>query len=177
LARGELIESLNLNHQSNKGDFKIMKLIRYQAPDSAPWSALDRWSNLRDELNSFFDTPLWSGFGRTGQLFTGWSPALDLYESGDNLVAVVELPGMRKEDIDISLHDGTLTISGERKRESNDNGETAQRTERYVGTFRRSITLPTRVDASKVSATYQDGILKVALPKAEEAKPKQIQVS
>jgi HSP20 family protein len=154
-----------------------MNLIRYQAPESAPWSALDRWSNLRDELNSFFDMPSWSGFGRTGQLFTGWSPALDLYESGDHFVAVVELPGMRKDVIDISLHDGTLTISGERKRESNKNGETAQRTERYVGTFRRSISLPTRVDPSKVTATYEDGILKVTLPKAEEAKPKQIQVS
>jgi len=153
-----------------------MNLIRYHAPNSAPWSALDRWSNLRDELNSFFDMPAWSSFDRTSQLFTGWSPALDLYESGDHFVAVVELPGMRKEDIDISLHDGTLTISGERKGESN-NGETAQRTERYVGTFRRSIALPTRVDASKVSATYHDGILKVILPKAEEAKPKQIQVS
>jgi HSP20 family protein len=154
-----------------------MKLIRYQAPELTPWPALDRWSNLRDELNSFFDMPFWSGFGRTSQLFTGWSPALDLYESGDHLVAVVELPGMRKENIDISLHDGTLTISGERKHEKSDNGETAQRTERYVGTFRRSIALPTRVDASKVSATYEDGILKVTLPKAEEAKPKQIQVS
>jgi HSP20 family protein len=153
-----------------------MNVIRYQAPDSTSWPALDRWGNLRDELNSFFDMPFWSNFGRAGQLFTGWSPALDLYESGDHVVAVVELPGMRKEDIDISLHDGTLTISGERKRESN-NGETAQRTERYIGTFRRSIALPTRVDADRVSASYQDGILKVTLPKAEEAKPKQIQVS
>jgi HSP20 family protein len=153
-----------------------MELIRYHAPDAAPWSALDRWSNLRDDLNSFFDMPFWSTFGRAGQLFTGWSPALDLYESGDNVVAVVELPGMRKEDIDISLHDGTLTISGERKREST-NGEAAQRTERYVGTFRRSIALPTRVDASNVNATYENGILKVSLPKAEEAKPKQIKVS
>ncbi|HEY4638416.1 MAG TPA: Hsp20/alpha crystallin family protein [Candidatus Udaeobacter sp.] len=153
-----------------------MNLIRYHAPDSAPWSALDRWSNLRDELNSFFDMPFSSGFGRTSQLFTGWSPALDLYETGDHFAAIIELPGMRKEDIDISLHDGTLTISGERKHESN-NGETAQRTERYVGTFRRSISLPTRVDASKVNATYEDGILKVTLPKAEEAKPKQIKVS
>ena len=153
-----------------------MKLIRYHAPDSAPWVALDRWSNLPDEVNSFFDMPFWSTSDRTGQLFTGWSPALDLYESGDHFVAVVELPGMRKEVIDISLHDGTLTISGERKRESN-NGEPAQRTERYVGTFRRSIALPTRVAPSKVSATYQDGILKVTLPKAEEAKPKQIKVS
>ena len=99
-----------------------MNLIRYHAPDSAPWPALDRWSNLRDDLNSFFEMPFLSGFGRTSQLFTGWSPALDLYESGDHFVAVVELPGMRKEDIDISLHDGTLTISGERKHESN-NGE------------------------------------------------------
>ena len=153
-----------------------MNLIRYQAPDSAPWSALDHWGNLRDELNSFFDMPFWSSFGRTGQLFTGWSPALDLYESGDQFVAVVELPGMRKEDIDISLHDGTLTISGERKGEST-NGEKAQRTERYVGTFRRSLALPTRVDANKVTATYEDGILKVTLPKAEEAKPKRIQLS
>ena len=153
-----------------------MQLIRYQAPDVASWSALDRWSNLRDELDSFFDMPFRSGLGRAGQLFTGWSPALDLYESGDHLTAVLELPGMRKEDIDISLHDGTLTISGERKREST-NGEKAQRTERYVGTFRRSIALPTRVDAGKVTATYENGILKVTLPKAEEAKPKQIKVS
>lgn len=154
-----------------------MTLIRYQVPELAPWSAADRWSNLKDELNSFFELPFWSGFARTGQLFTGWSPALDLYQSNDNVVAVVELPGMHKEDIEISLHDGALTISGERKRESNSNGAKAERTERYVGTFRRSIALPTRVDAGKVSATYRDGILTVTLPKAEEVKPKQIQVS
>jgi HSP20 family protein len=153
-----------------------MTLIRYQAPQLAPWSAADRWTNLRDELNSFFELPLWSSFAREGQLFTGWSPALDLYQSNDNVIAVVELPGMRKEDIEISLHDGTLTISGERKRESSSNSEKAERTERYVGAFRRSIALPTRVDANKVSATYRDGILIVTLPKAEEAKPKQIQV-
>jgi HSP20 family protein len=153
-----------------------MSIIRYQAPDLMPWSALDRWSNLRDDLNSFLELPFWSGFGRAGQLFTGWSPALDLYQSNDNMIAVVELPGMRKEDIEISLHDGTLTISGERKRESS-GGEKAERTERYIGTFRRSIALPTRVDANKVSASYRDGILTVTLPKAEEVKPKQIQVS
>ena len=154
-----------------------MTLIRYQAPELAPWFAADRWSNLRDELNSFFELPLWSSFARSGQLFTGWSPALDLYQSNDNVIAVVELPGMRKEEIEISLHDGTLTISGERKRESSSNGNKAERTERYIGTFRRSIALPTRVDATKVSATYRDGILTVTLPKAEEVKPKQIQVS
>ena len=152
-----------------------MTLIRYQAPELAPWSPTERWNNLRDELNSFFELPFWSSSARAGQLFTGWSPALDLYQSNDNLIAVVELPGMCKEDIEISLHDGTLTISGERKRESND--DKAERSERYIGTFRRSIALPTRVDANKVNATYRDGILTVRLPKAEEVKPKQIQVS
>ncbi|HMC25484.1 MAG TPA: Hsp20/alpha crystallin family protein [Candidatus Udaeobacter sp.] len=154
-----------------------MALIRYQAPELAPWEAADRWSNLRDDLNSFFELPFWSSFGRGGQLFTGWSPALDLYQNNDNVVAVIELPGMRKEEIEISLHDGMLTISGERKRESSSNGDNAERTERYIGAFRRSIALPTRVDANKVSATYRDGILTVTLPKAEEVKPKQIQVS
>jgi HSP20 family protein len=154
-----------------------MTLIRYQGPELAPWTPVDRWSNLRDELNSFFELPFWSRSARSGQLFTGWSPAIDLYQSNDNMIATVELPGMRKEDIEISFHDGTLTISGERKREGSVNGEMAERTERYIGRFRRSIALPTRVDASKVSATYMDGILTVTLPKAEEVKPKQIQVS
>ena len=154
-----------------------MNLIRYQSPELSRWSAADRLSDLRDELNSFFELPFSSSFARAGQLFSGWSPALDLYQSNDNVVAVVELPGMRKEDIEISLHDGTLTVSGERKVESTSNGEKAERSERYVGRFRRSIALPTRVDAGKVSATYRDGILTVTLPKAEEVKPKQIQVS
>ncbi len=127
---------------------------------------------MRDDLNTLFELPFWSNFGRQSQLFR--SPALDLYQNNDDVIALVELPGMRKEDIEISLHDGTLTISGERKSETPDGA--AERTERYVGKFRRSITLPARVDASKVSATYRDGILTVTLPKAEEARPKQIQV-
>ena len=155
-----------------------MNLIRYQSPEwTTAWPSLDRLSTLRNDLDSLFELP-WSNFGRPGQLFSAWSPALDLYQNNDNIVAVVELPGMKKEDIEISLHDGMLTIAGERKSEaSNGNGETAERTERYVGKFRRSITLPARVDANKVSATYRDGILTVTLPKAEEAKPKQIQVN
>lgn len=156
---------------------KIMTLIRYQTPELLSSSAVTRWSSLRDELNSFIELPFWSSFTRAGQLFSGWSPVLDLYESNDNVIAVVELPGMRKDDIEISLHDGTLAISGERKRESSSDGNKAEPTGRFTGTFRRSIVLPTRVDASKVSAIYQDGILTVTLPKAAEVKPKKIQVS
>jgi HSP20 family protein len=153
-----------------------MSIIRYQTPATSGQSGLDRWSNLRDELDSLFELPFWSNFQRQTQLFSGWSPALDIYQNHDNVIARVELPGMRKEDIEISLQDGMLTISGERKSESQE-GDKAERTERYTGKFRRSVSLPTMVDANKVTATYRDGILTVTLPKAEEAKPKQIQVN
>jgi HSP20 family protein len=141
------------------------------------WPSLNRWANLRDDLDTLLELPFFTGGGRQAQLFTGWTPALDLYQNNDNVVAIVELPGMRKEDIEISLQDGMLTIGGERKSEEGGNGENATRTERFTGKFRRSITLPTRVDANKVNATYKDGLLTVTLPKAEEAKPKQIQVN
>ena len=153
-----------------------MSLIRYQTPDPSVWRSLDRWANLREEINSLFEGPAWSNTGRQAQLFSGWTPALDLYQTNDDVVAVVELPGMRKEEIELSLHDGMLSISGERKDEAGE-GDKATRTERFVGKFRRSIALPTRVDANKVNATYKDGILTVTLPKAEEVKPKQIQVN
>lgn len=153
-----------------------MSLIRYQTPNSTMWPSLDRWASLRNDLDTLLELPFWAASGRQSQLFSGWTPALDLYQNNDNIVAIVELPGMRKEDIEISLQDGTLIISGERKEEATqENGAT--RTERAVGKFRRSITLPTRVDVNKVSATYKDGILTVTLPKAEEAKPKQIQIN
>jgi HSP20 family protein len=88
-----------------------MSLIRYQIPELTAWRSFNRWSHLRDDLNTLFELPSWSNFGREGQLFSGWSPALDLYQNNDDVMAVVELPGMRKEDIEISLHDGTLTIA------------------------------------------------------------------
>lgn len=153
-----------------------MSIIRYQPPQSLAWTGFDRLSSLRDELDSLFEMPFWSNFGRQSQLFSGWSPALDLYQNNDNVIARVELPGMRKEDIEISLQEGMLTISGERKSETAEDNK-AERTERYVGKFRRSISLPTPVDTNRVTANYRDGILTITLPKAEEAKPKQIQVN
>lgn len=154
----------------------IMSIIRYQTPELNGWQSFDRWANLRDEMNRLFELPTLTGSGRQAQLFNGWTPALDVYQNADNVVAILELPGMRKEEIEISLHDGILTIAGERKG-SSDDGNKAERTERFVGKFRRTITLPTQVDASKVSASYKDGILTVTLPKAEDAKAKKIEVS
>ena len=153
-----------------------MSLIPYQSPELSAWPSFDRWANLREEMNNLFELPLAANLGRQAQLFSGWAPALDVYQNNDNVIAVVELPGMRKEDIEISLHDGMLSIAGERKTASSE-GDKAERTERFSGKFRRSITLPTRVDAGKVTASYKDGILTVTLPKAEEAKPKKVEVS
>ncbi len=153
-----------------------MSLIRYQTPEVSTWGSFDRWANLRDEINSFFDSPSLSHSVAAAQLSTGWTPALDLYQTADDIVAVVELPGLRKENIELSLHDGILSISGERKEEAPEAGQAA-RSERSSGKFRRSISLPTRVNSEKVNASYRDGILTVTLPKAEEVKPKQIQVN
>lgn len=153
-----------------------MNIIRYQSPEVSGWHSFDRWANLREEMNRLFELPTKAPVGRQTQLSNGWTPALDVYQNADNVVAMLELPGMRKEEIEISLQDGTLTIAGERKSGTGESDK-AERTERFVGKFRRTITPPTQVDAGNVSASYKDGILTITLPKAEEAKPKKIEVS
>ena len=151
-----------------------MSLIRYQVPQLSARSSVDRLFDLRDELDRFFD---WSFPSRDTGLFGGWSPALDVYDDKDQFVVKVELPGMKKEEINISLHDGVLTVSGERKNEREKKEGESFRSERYYGKFQRSVSLPARVDSSKVKAAYKDGVLSVELPKSEEAKPKQISVN
>ena len=148
-----------------------MSLIRYQSPELSP---LNRLATLRDEFDRLFD---FSWPSRDTGLLGGWSPALDVYDDKDNLVVTLEVPGMKKEDIEISLRDGMLTVSGERKDEREQTEGQAFRSERYFGKFQRSLSLPTAVDANKIKANYKDGILTINLPKAEEAKPKHITVS
>jgi HSP20 family protein len=153
----------------------IMSLIRYQAPELNTWSPFDRLTSIRDEMNRLFEgIPT---MARDSGLFSGWSPALDVYQDKDHVFVKAELPGMKKEDIEITLHDGLLTLSGERKHESENKEGDSFRSERFFGRFHRSVALPSAVDAGKVKASYKDGILTVTLPKAEEAKPKQIEVS
>ena len=151
-----------------------MSLIRYQFPETSNWPSSDRLSTLRDEVNRLFD---FSWPSRDSGLFSGWSPTLDVHENKDTLVVQVELPGMKKEEIDIALHEGVLTVSGERKTERERKEGEVFRSERYFGKFQRSVTLPVAVDAGKVKASYKDGVLSIDLPKAEEAKPKQIAIS
>jgi HSP20 family protein len=151
-----------------------MSLIRYQSPEMNPWTAFDRLPSLRDELSRLFDFALPT---RDSGLFSGWTPALDVYDEKDNFVVKAELPGLKKEDIDINVHNGVLTISGERKQETEKKEGQTFRSERYFGRFQRSLTLPAAVDVQKVKASYKDGVLTIDLPKAEEAKPKQIAIS
>lgn len=142
-----------------------MNLIRYQRPDSV-WPTFGRLSSLRDELDRLFESP-WADLANTSQLLSGRTPALDVYEDKENFIIKAELPGMKREDIDISLHGGALSISGKRKSE----------TKHEDAEVHRTVTLPAAVAADKVKAQYKDGVLTVTLPKTEEAKPKQIDVS
>ncbi len=142
-----------------------MKLMHYQRP-SVAWPTFGRLANLQEELDRLFESPL-----------TGWAPALDVHEDKDNFSVRLELPGMKREDIEVSLQDGALVISGERNEEKVNEGTTVHRQERYYGKFSRALTLPAAVAGDKVKAQYKDGILTVTLPKAEEAKPKAITVS
>jgi len=153
-----------------------MNLIRWQRPVLTPWSNFGRLSDLRDEIDRLFEAPL-ADLARSSNLLSGWTPALDVYEQKDNFIVKAELPGMNKEDITVSLHDGSLSISGERKSEARHEDSEIFRAERFFGRFQRTVTLTAPVAADKVKAQYKDGVLTVTLPKTEEAKPKQIDVS
>src|SRR6516162_1027748 len=142
-----------------------MRLVRCQNP-RLTWPDFGRLSSLQDELERLFETPL-----------TNWAPALDVYEDKDNFVVHTELPGLKREDIEVTLEDGGLVISGERKAEEKRNEGEIRRQERFYGKFQRALTLPAPVAADKVKAQYKDGVLTVTVPKAEEAKPRKIDVS
>lgn len=151
------------------------ELTKRQRPDLSVWPTVGRLFGLRDELDRLFESPF--GEWTSGaQLLSVWNPAIDLYEDKDNVFVKAELPGMKKEDIDVSLHDGVLSISGERKSEEKFEDAETYRSERFVGRFHRSVTLPSQVKADQVQANYKDGILSITLPKAEEARRKQIEV-
>ena len=148
-----------------------MNVIRWARPELASWPTFGRFSTLRNELDRLFE----SSVGDSESL-GGWAPALDMREDKDNVVVKAELPGMKREEIEVSLHDGCLSISGERKAEENSKEAEVYRSERFVGRFQRTVTLPVAVAADKVNAQYKDGVRTITLPKSEEAKPKQITI-
>jgi len=153
-----------------------MKLVRLQNSTVPAWPAFGRLTDLRDEIDRLFDSTF-GDFARLPSVFSGWTPAVDLIETKDNVVVRAELPGMKREDIEVTLHEGALNIAGERKSDRKVEEGGLHRSERFFGRFQRTISLPAPVAADKVKADYKDGILTVTLPKTEEAKPKQIDVS
>jgi HSP20 family protein len=151
-----------------------MMITKWQPrfPSLSTWNPFEELAGFR----RLFDEPF-AGFVRDGGLTAGqWKPLMDVVETKEAISLKVEMPGMKQEDINISLEDNTLTVKGERKHESEVNEEGFTRLERSYGTFQRSVVLPPTVDSEHVKATYKDGVLEIQLPKKEEARPKAIKV-
>lgn len=153
--------------------------------------AMERWRQGRglisrrtplrelDELRSRFEDfwPLWPSQERFAFEPVEWMPAIDIYESGGKYTVKAELPGMKQEDVDVSVTGDRLTIKGEKKAETEVEEENYYRSERVYGSFCRSIDLPSDADSDKIEANYNEGVLEVSIPKTEEVKSKKIDVS
>jgi HSP20 family protein len=146
-------------------------------------SSMIRWEPFRDlaalrgrmgRLFSELPGPAWTTEeGLTAGL---WNPQVDVYETAESIVLTADLPGMKENEVDISVEGNLLTIKGERKKEQEVQEKDYYRVERSYGTFTRSFSLPPTVDAGKIDAAFARGVLKITLPKREESKPKQIKV-
>lgn len=137
------------------------------------WEPFRDMLSLRADMDRLFSSLFGGGYGEREGL---WAPVVDIEEDNDTILVKAEIPGMKKEDIKVSVQSNILTITGERKHESETKNKTFHRVERSYGKFSRMITLPTDVDSDKVKATYKDGILNITLPKPEAVKPKHIDV-
>jgi HSP20 family protein len=137
-------------------------------------SAQDEMAQMSPMLAHALGLHTQQGSGRA--MTRAWAPALDISERKDAYLVTVELPGITPEDLDITMEDGLLTIQGERQFTSESSEQQFHRVERRYGAFRRSITLPAHVMAEEIQASFEDGVLQILVPKAEEAKPKRIQV-
>ncbi len=151
-----------------------MAIVRFRPFGSAldPFRDL---SDMRSEMNRVFD----SFFGRPSQVGGVeriWAPAVDMYETKDELMITAELPGLNEKDIHLSITGDVLTLKGERHWSQEEKQENCYRGERWFGKFERALPLPIPVQADKVKASYRDGVLTVTLPKAEEIKPKEIKI-
>jgi HSP20 family protein len=149
--------------------------------------AIVRWEPFRDlmtvqeRMNRIFDEAF-RGAGRSGEgddwaLGGTWAPAVDIYEQDGNLVLKAELPGIEPKDVDVRVENNVLTLTGERRFENEVKREQYHRVERAYGRFSRSFTLPNVVDTGNIKAEFREGLLRVVMPKREEAKPKQISIS
>ena len=143
------------------------------------WDPVREIDSLQGEMNrlfsTFFDTPTTRGNGGNGTM-RRWIPAMDLVETGEHFVLKADLPGMTENDVNIEIENNVLTISGERKTEHEEKHEGYYRLERATGAFARSLTLPEGIDAEAVSATFDNGVLEVRIPKPAQAQPRKVQI-
>lgn len=144
--------------------------------DLVRWRPFRDLATMQEEMNRLFDR-MFDRFPERRGISEGiCSPCVDISETKDDLVITVEIPGMKKDDIKVSLNDNILTLKGEKRQEKVVDEENYHRIERSYGAFHRSFTLPTAVQQDRVKASYKDGVLQITLPKAEEAKPKEIAI-
>lgn len=141
------------------------------------WEPLEGVNRVQCRINELFDDTFARTRAQQSAASGVWYPPVDILESKDSYLIRAELPGMRNEDLKTEVNDGMLTLSGERKFEEPANGVEYHRVERVTGKFSRSFHLPQTVKHDGIKATYRDGILEVQVPKAEEAKPRQIAIS
>ncbi len=141
------------------------------------WDPFREFAQLQEQLNRAFSNAYSRGNDEGLMAAGSWMPPVDIYQNGDQeLVLKAEVPDMNKDDIEITVDNGTLTIRGEKKFDSDVKEEQFHRIERHYGAFSRSFSLPPTVDPGKVAAEYKNGVLTVKLPLREEAKPRQIKV-
>jgi HSP20 family protein len=140
------------------------------------WDPIRELDSLQGDMNRLFDRFFEGGRTANGSTARRWIPAMDLVETEDHLVLRGDLPGMTEDDVDIEIKDNVLTVSGERKSESEDKREGYHRVERSFGGFSRSLTLPQGIDPERVDAKFENGVLEVQIPKPAEAKPTRVQI-
>ena len=140
-----------------------------------PWKPFDEFTTFRREMDRLWDR-FFSERPALDMLEKGWEPTMDITETKSDLIVKAELPGIDPKEIDISLTGDTLTIKGEKQQEKEEKEENYYRIERSYGIFSRTIKLPVSVQNDKIKASYQHGVLKITLPKSEEAKQKQIKI-
>ncbi len=133
--------------------------------------------NLQDEMTRLFTGVAPANFGREEMLNAGWNPRVDIFENKDALVLQAELPGLNREDFEISFENNVLSLRGERKFEKKTDGDNYHRIERGYGSFTRSFTLPQTVTAEGAQAEFENGMLTVSLPKREETKARKIEIT
>ena len=140
------------------------------------WDPLRDLLSIHDRMNRLFEQTLYHSRTEGGISASTWAPAVDIYETPETIVMKADLPGLTREEIEIEIHDNTLTIKGERRFAKDVQQENYLRVERAYGPFERSFTLPTGVRQEEIRASFRDGVLELLLPKAEEAKPKKIAI-